>query len=257
MSATLPRLSVVVPVHDEAENVTALAEEIRQGLAEIPDWECLWVDDASRDGTLDRLRTLATNDARHRVLVLPQQRGQSAALLCGWHAARFEFVASLDGDGQNDPADLPRLLRKALENGLDMVNGIRQTRQDDTNRRLASQIANAFRNRVTGDHVTDVGCSTRVFRRSFVPRIPTLRMMHRFLPTFIRLAGGRVGEAPVNHRARKRGRSKYGVWDRLRSGLPDTLAVRWFVQRSVTLDGREVHIREDALVASASGKEEL
>jgi dolichol-phosphate mannosyltransferase len=240
MSADLPSLSVVVPVHNEAGNVAALAAEIRRSFAELPAWECLWVDDASTDATRDELRAVAAADPRHRILALPEHRGQSAALLCGWNAACGEFVGSLDGDGQNDPADLVRLLRVAVEQGLDMVNGVRARRHDNLVRLVSSRVANGFRNRVTGDHVTDVGCSTRVFRRTFVPRIPAVRTMHRFLPTFVRLAGGRVGEAPVNHRPRRGGRSKYGVWDRLRTGVPDTLAVRWFARRSVRLDAREL-----------------
>jgi dolichol-phosphate mannosyltransferase len=249
---------VVVPVHDEAGNVAALAREMALGFDDLPDWECLWVDDASTDGTRAELRALAEADPRHRVLYLSQRRGQSAALLSGWAAARFEFVGSLDGDGQNDPADLVQLLRVAVEQRLDMVNGVRARRHDDLMRRLASRIANSFRNQVTGDHVTDVGCSTRVFRRAFVSRIPALRTMHRFLPTFVRAAGGRVGEALVNHRPRRQGRSKYGVWDRLRTGIPDTLAVRWFVRRSVPIEAQEIavtrpasKVEEDSLTSKA------
>lgn len=238
----LPGLSVVVPVRNEAGCIETLAAEIEQHLDVLPAWECLWVDDASTDGSQDLLRRLAARGPRHRVLFLPEHRGQSAALLSGWNAARHAFVGALDADGQNDPADLPRLLRVAVEQQLDMVNGVRARRRDDVVRRMAGRIANVLRNRLTGDSVTDVGCSTRVFRRELVPRLPALRTVHRFLPTFVRLAGGRMGEIEVHHRPRLEGRSKYGLLDRLWTGLPDVLAVRWYVRRSVPLDAREIEV---------------
>lgn len=233
-------ISVVVPVRDEVENVEVLAGEIERALAGLPGgWECIWVDDASTDGTLDRLQAIADYDNRHRVLHFSPGRGQTAALLAGFRHSSGEFVSSLDGDRQNDPADLPRLLDYALTNGIDLVNGVRVRRQDSRLRRLSSRIANSFRNWMTRDSTTDVGCAIRVMRRRFISAIPTLRGMHRFLPTFVRLAGGRVAEIPVNHRPRVAGRTKYGVSNRLWVGIEDTLAVRWFTRRFVRLEPAE------------------
>jgi dolichol-phosphate mannosyltransferase len=234
MSRPLPSLSVVVPVRDEAPNIEPLAAEIEAAMVALPDWECIWVDDASADPTPERLRALGVNP-HHRVLRFPEHRGQTAALLAGWRFAHHEFVGALDGDRQNDPADLVRLLVVAAETGLDMVNGVRARRRDTWTRRVSSRIANGFRNLVTGDHITDVGCSVRVLRRSFVAAIPALKNMHRFLPTLVRLAGGRVGEAPVSHRPRAAGRTKYGIHNRLWVGIVDSLAIRWMVLRAVSL----------------------
>ncbi len=251
----LPSLSVVVPVRNEADNIEPLARELTAALACLDQWECIWVDDASTDATREHLRRVASEDPRHRILVFGEHRGQTAALLAGWRAAGGEFVGGLDGDRQNDPADLPRLLGLAVEHGLDMVNGVRAARRDTLARRISSRIANGFRNWITGDSTTDVGCSTRVLRRSLVEEIPAFRGMHRFLPMFVRRAGGRVGEAPVGHRPRAAGRSNYGIMDRLWIGLADCLAVRWMASRRIRLDAieDEAASSDDARRRSAAG----
>jgi len=236
---SLPSLSVVIPVRNEEPNVLPLAREVEAALAAIPNWECIWVDDASTDGTRAALRRLCVEGSGHRVLAFPEHRGQTAALLAGWRAARLEFVGALDGDRQNDPADLPRLLAAAVESDLDMVNGVRVRRRDSWVRRVSSRIANEFRNRVTGDRVTDVGCSIRVLRRRLVENIPVLRNMHRFLPTLVRMSGARVGELPVSHRPRVAGRTKYGIGNRLWVGIVDSLAVQWMTKRAIRLDTTE------------------
>jgi len=242
-SSTL-ELSVVIPVHDEEANVGPLADEIEDSLRDLY-WECIWVDDASTDHTLSALRELeARPESHHRTLRFDEQRGQSAALIAGFKAALGEFVASLDGDGQNDPEDLPRLLAIARSQKLDMVNGVRVQRHDDWIRVLSSRIGNGFRNLVTGDHITDVGCSTRVFKREYVGALPHFNGMHRFLPTFVRAVGGRIGEAPVNHRPRARGLTKYGVSNRLFRGLADTLGVRWYARRAVKVETSQTHEQE-------------
>ncbi len=240
-------LSVVIPVHDEEANVCPLADETEDALKNLH-WECIWVDDASTDHTLARLRELeARSESHHRVLRFDEQRGQSAALIAGFKAALGGFVASLDGDGQNDPADLPRLLAIARSQELDMVNGVRVRRHDDWIRILSSRIGNGFRNLVTGDHITDVGCSTRVFKREYVDAIPHFNGMHRFLPTFVRAMGGKIGEAPVSHRPRAKGLTKYGVGNRLFRGLADTFGVRWYARRAVKVDAWPVQ-EEEAVV---------
>ncbi len=223
-------LSVVIPVHDEEPSLAPLHRELDAVLSEIGrDAEVLLVDDGSRDGSLERMREIAAKDARVRVLSLDGHYGQSAALEAGFRSARGEIIATLDADLQNDPADLPGLL-EALERA-DVVTGVRVGRRDPWSRRLASRIANGFRNRLTGESVRDVGCSLRVMRAAHVERVRLLRGLHRFLPTLLRLEGARVVELPVHHRPRRYGRSKYGIRDRFYSGLVDTLAVRWMQSR--------------------------
>lgn len=228
--------SVVIPVRDEAANIAALGAELSATLDRLPEaWECVWVDDGSTDGTSAELARLAARDARHRRVALPGGHGQSAALATGFGAARGELFATLDGDGQSDPADLPRMVRLLREEGLDVVNGYRERRRDNRVRRLSSRIANGFRNRLTGEQVRDVGCSVRVFRRGAVEGLLVFRGMHRFLPTLMRMNGfGRIAEVPVNHRPRRHGQTKYGIGNRLWVGIADTLAVRWMQRRGAS-----------------------
>jgi dolichol-phosphate mannosyltransferase len=227
-----PYLSVVVPFFNERENVAPLHDEIAAALAEIAGgFECIYVDDGSRDGTGAALAQLAASDAHVRVVQLPENRGQTAALAAGFAAARGELIATLDGDGQNDPADLPRLI--AALGRADCVNGVRANRRDPWHKKLSSRVANGFRNWATAEHVTDVGCSLRVMRASFVKRVKLYRGMHRFLPTLLRLEGARLCELPVNHRPRRSGSSKYGIGNRLFVGIADVLAVRWMVKRAL------------------------
>jgi dolichol-phosphate mannosyltransferase len=233
-----PYLSVVVPFFDERDNVRALHRELVDALAALPGgFELLYVDDGSRDGTADVLAQLAAEDARVRVLSFAENAGQTAALAAGFRAAHGEVIATLDGDGQNDPADLPRLL--AALDRADVVNGVRRERRDPWQRRLASRVANAFRNWATGESVSDVGCSLRVMRASFVKRLKLYRGLHRFLPTLLRLEGARLAELPVNHRPRRAGASKYGIGDRLFVGLADLMAVRWMIRRRLASEARE------------------
>lgn len=228
-----PRLSVIIPVRDEVESVPGLAKEIQDSLGDGPwSWECVWIDDGSADGTPETLERLSAEDSRHRPVIFERNYGQSVALAEGFRRARGEIFATLDGDGQNDPADIPPLLRRLDESGADMVNGWRRKRKDSVIRRISSKLGNGFRNWVTGDAVRDVGCSMRVFRRECVENIPVFRGLHRFLPTLARVyAGAKIDEMPVNHRPRRLGRTKYGIHNRLWVGLADTLAVRWMRSR--------------------------
>lgn len=231
-------LSVVVPVYNEADNLEELHREIDQALAEIRGGiEFLYVDDGSRDGSAEVLQGLAQRDARVRVLCLAENRGQSAALDAGFKAARGEITATLDADLQNDPADLPRLL--AALDQADVVNGVRTTRHDTWVRKLSSRIANGFRNRMTGESVTDIGCSLRVMRTSFLRGVKLHRGMHRFLPTLLRMEGARLLELPVNHRPRRHGKSNYGIGNRLFVGLTDVFAVRWMQSRHLSYQAHE------------------
>lgn len=227
-------LSVVVPVRDEEASIPILAAEVEAALdgAGIS-WECVWVDDGSRDGTRAALLALSERRAEHRLIRLDPGGGQSAALLTGFAAVRGELVATLDGDLQNDPSDLPRMVEELRSRDVDLVNGVRIRRRDRWIRRVSSRIANGFRNIVTREQVTDVGCAIRVFRSRGVSRLPSFRGMHRFLPTLLRLQGYSLAELPVSHRPRQAGRTHYGVHNRLWVGLLDTFGVWWLQRRWV------------------------
>lgn len=228
-------VTVVVPVKDEAENVPLLAAEIRAALESSPyAWECVWVDDGSTDGTGEVLRRVAAEDPRHRVRTHDRNYGQSAAMASGFSASRGKLLVTLDGDGQNDPADIPGMVALLLAQDADLVNGWRARRRDGSIRRLSSRIANGVRNRITRETVRDVGCSLRVMRRDAVRHLFVFRGMHRFLPTLMRLNGlGRTLEVPVQHRPRIRGTTKYGVNNRLWVGLADLFGVWWLQRRTV------------------------
>jgi len=227
-----PLMSVVIPVYNEEENVVPLAREILAALAPLGGgMDVIFVDDASTDGTVRRLRHCGlpgVRVVRHQV-----NAGQSAAVATGFRHARADWVATLDGDGQNDPADLPVMYATALAEKVDCVTGVRINRMDTPVRRISSRIANGFRNLITGDQVIDSGCGIRVVRRAALGEIPVFNGMHRFLPTLLRGQGHVVLEQTVNHRERIRGVSKYGVGNRLWRGIRDCFGVRWYLGRAV------------------------
>lgn len=226
--------SVVVPVKNEAESVPVLAEEISEALNEWGgDWECVWINDGSDDDTADVLERLCRERGEHQFFSLDRNYGQSAALAMGFTLAGGEVIGTLDGDSQNDPHDFPRLLEHLEKTGATMVNGVRAKRKDTGIRKICSKIANGFRNWLTRETVTDVGCAIRVFRRDALKGMPVFKGMHRFLPTLTRMNGGTIDELPVNHRPRERGKTKYGINNRLWVGLADSFAVRWMQWRLV------------------------
>ena len=238
MDGGAPYLSVVVPFFNEEGNVEPLHNEVDAALSSVDGGvEFVYVDDGSADTTLERLTELGKRDDRVRVVALQANSGQSAALEAGFAAARGEVIATLDGDLQNDPADIPRLLSSLDE--ADVVNGIRVDRQDTWVRKVSSRIGNGFRNWVTHESVTDVGCSLRVMRSRYAKRVKLFRGMHRFLPTLMRMEGARITEIPVKHRSRRHGESKYGIGNRAFVGFMDVLAVRWMQSRAVRWEVRE------------------
>jgi glycosyltransferase involved in cell wall biosynthesis len=224
-------ISVVLPVFNEEENLAPLVREIEQALKGLGmPFEILCVDDHSTDGSLEVARALARERSSIRVLAHRVNCGQSAAYATGFREARGALIVTMDADGQNDPADIPSLLRE-LDPGTAAVCGIRRKRADRLVKRIASRIANRFRNAVTGDRIEDAGCTFRVLRRSALRELPVFNGMHRFLPTLLRLQGYGVKEIPVNHRPRTRGEAKYGIRDRLWRGLADCVAIRWYRRR--------------------------
>ena len=237
--ADAPYLSVVIPVYDEEASLAPLHAELDAALRGVAGGvEILYVDDGSRDASLARLGEIAARDPRVRVVALEGNHGQTAAFEAGFQRARGEFVATLDADGQNDPADLPKLLAHLAD--ADVVNGVRTDRHDGAVRRISSRVANGFRNRMTHESVRDVGCSLRVMRREFLGRVKLWRGMHRFLPTLLRLEGARIVEVPVSHRPRRQGTSKYGIRNRLFAGFVDVFAVRWMQKRALRYRAREL-----------------
>jgi dolichol-phosphate mannosyltransferase len=236
-----PDLSVVFPVYNEEENVPVLLAEIAKAL-DGRGWtyEIVAVDDGSRDRSLEVLRESRAKYPALRILTMEKNSGQTAALDAGWRNARGRMVVSLDADLQNDPADIPRMVDKLESANVDMVIGVRVNRQDTLARKLQSRIGNGVRNLITGDHITDTGCSLKLARREAIEPVRLFTGMHRFLPTLVRYAGFKVVEIPVNHRARQYGVSKYGAMNRAFRGLADCFAVRWMGKRILNYNIREV-----------------
>lgn len=243
MRNAISSISLVIPVYNEEPNLDELYAQCRAVLEPTPwEWEILFVDDGSTDGSLGRILTLAEADPRVRYLAFDRNHGQSAAFAAGFAHARGEVLVTLDADLQNDPADIPRLLARYAEGDVDMVIGWRQHRHDTWVRRLASRVANAIRNALTGETVRDTGCSLKVMRANLARRLPVFAGMHRFLPTLMKMHGARVAELPVHHRPRTRGVSKYGILDRAWSAWWDLLAVRWMQRRHVAYTIRETNL---------------
>jgi dolichol-phosphate mannosyltransferase len=225
-----PELSVVVPVRNEAGNILPLVAEIRAALAGRA-YEIVYVDDGSTDASWAELEAAAA-DGRMRALRHRLSCGQSAAIATGVRAARGRWIGTLDGDGQNDPADLPSLLARAqAAEGAVMVVGHRVSRKDSGMKRFSSRFANGLRARLLGDATPDTGCGLKVFPRALFMELPRFDHMHRYLPALALRAGARVESVPVNHRPRTRGRSNYGTLDRALVGIFDLVGVYWLMRR--------------------------
>jgi dolichol-phosphate mannosyltransferase len=228
-----PEISVVIPVCNEEANVEPLAREIAAALAAWPH-EVLFIDDGSTDGTSAAVLRARAAGAPLRLIHHARRSGQSAGLCTGMRHARAAWVATLDGDGQNDPADIPRLLaaRDAPENAdVRLFMGNRVTRRDTWLRRLSSRVANGVRSRLLRDATPDTGCGIKLIHRATFQELPRFDHMHRFLPALMQRAGARVVSVPVNHRPRERGTSKYGLFDRLWVGIVDLFGVAWLQRR--------------------------
>lgn len=230
-----PRVSVVVPAFNEKDNLGPLVEELQLALDSTGlVYEILLVDDGSRDGSRELLMALQERSPRLRVLRLARNAGQSAAFLAGFDEACGEVVVTLDADLQNDPADIPRLLERLP--GQDAVLGVRAVRRDDLLRRVSSRLANAIRRAVTGDGLSDVGCSLKAIRREHLLDLPRFDGVHRFFGTLLVWKGCRVVEMAVSHRPRRAGVAKYNVRNRAFRTLLDLLAMRWLRARMVRFE---------------------
>jgi dolichol-phosphate mannosyltransferase len=232
-------LSIVIPVRNEAENIAPLVAEIRAALAGIQGgalaYEVVYVDDGSSDATAAAIAALADGFAALRIIRHDRSHGQSAAIRTGVKAARAAWIATLDGDGQNDPADIPRLWAMTrMADAPALITGQRTKRRDSWTKRISSLIANRVRATLLGDGTPDTGCGLKLFRRELFLDLPFFDHMHRFLPALMARDGGRIVSVPVNHRPRTRGRSNYGTLDRLGVSLADLVGVMWLQRRAKT-----------------------
>lgn len=225
-SSESPLVSIVIPFFNESETVVAVLEEAR---ATNPAAEIIGVDDGSADDTWEKLRSVAGI----RGLRLAANRGQSAAMYAGLRAARGSLCVTMDGDGQNDPADIPGLVARWQKGDVQVVCGFRATRKDNWSRRIASRVANGIRRQFLHDGVRDTGCSLKVFPKTAVEYLVPFNGLHRYLPAIFLKAGLKIAELPVNHRARSAGTSKYTNWDRALRGIWDLVGVAWLLRRKI------------------------
>ncbi|MBP4040130.1 glycosyltransferase family 2 protein [Aeromonas sp. SrichE-2G] len=238
-------VSVVVPAKDERDNLAPLITEIDTALGGSYDYELIYVDDGSEDDSYALLCELKARFARLRVVRHVRAVGQSMAVLSGVRQGRGDWLVVLDGDGQNDPADIPAMLEEAKrrfeadKNQVGLI-GHRVTRRDDWVKRLSSKLANGFRDLLLKDGIPDTGCGLKVVRREWYLRLPSFNHMHRYIPALIQAQGGTMSPWPVNHRPRQAGVSKYGVWNRLWVGLVDVVGVWWLQRRSKVVEIREM-----------------
>ncbi|MBA2709789.1 MAG: glycosyltransferase family 2 protein [Tatlockia sp.] len=224
-------LSIVIPVYNEVDNIETLYLEIVDALpVERFQYEVIFVDDGSIDGTQERLKNLSIIHPNLRVLYHKKNYGQSAALLSGAKLARYSMLVTLDGDGQNDPADIPRLFEQ-LDDTKTVVLGNRKKRDDNGLRKFSSRVGNNIRRSLLKDECPDTGCSLKLFPKDAFLALPHFNHLHRFLPALFKRAGYKLVNLPVNHRPRWHGVSKYGVMNRLFVGIHDLIGVRWLLKR--------------------------
>ncbi len=228
-----PSISVVIPLYNEEDNVEALQAELHAALAGLA-YEIVFVDDGSPDRTVERIETRP----EVRLLRFEKNAGQSAALYAGIQAAKGETLVLMDGDRQNDPADIPRLLAE-IDAGAELVCGYRARRRDTVVKRITSRVANFVRSRFVGDGVRDTGCTLKAMRRECRAALILFYGMHRFIPALIKSAGHRLVEIPVNHRPRTAGVSKYGLGNRAIKATVDMFGVRWLISRRVRYQIRD------------------
>jgi dolichol-phosphate mannosyltransferase len=238
----MPQLSVVVPVFNERDNIPPLLAEIAAALRGKVEFEIVYVDDDSSDDSVAVLASEKPNYPELRIVRHLTRSGQSTAVWNGVRAARSPWIATLDGDGQNDPADIPKLLaaRAGAPEGTRLFAGWRTTRRDSFNKRISSKIANAVRSRMLKDATPDTGCGLKLFDRDVFLRLPYFDHMHRYLPALVKRAGFQATSVPVGHRPRTAGTSKYGMLDRLWVGIADLRGVAWLMRRGKVTQVEEI-----------------
>lgn len=231
------KISLVIPVYNEEESLPTLMEEIDAVMAAHTNYEAIFVDDGSNDRSLSTLLGLKERYPKIRILKLKGRCGQTSAMDAGFRNAKGRIVVTLDADLQNDPADINRLLAEL--NGYDVVIGWRADRKDTWVKKISSRIANLVRNMMTDEDIKDTGCTLKAYKREFLERMKLFNGMHRFLPTLIRMEGGRIKEVKVNHRPRRFGKSKYNIRNRLFGSIYDLIAVRWMKRRHLNYEIEE------------------
>ncbi len=230
-----PKFSVVIPVFNEEENLSKLTNELVYQLKILGhSYEIVFVDDGSNDNSFQVISNLKKENEGIRIVQLASNQGQSAAFDAGFKNSLGEIIITLDADLQNDPADIPHLLKNLDQ--YDMVCGWRANRNDRFIKRICSRIANTIRNFLTNENIRDTGCSLKVFRKECLQNIKLFKGMHRFFPTLAKINGFRVGQIKVNHRPRVYGLSKYGILNRLWSPFIDLLVVRWKINRNLNYE---------------------
>jgi dolichol-phosphate mannosyltransferase len=231
-------ISVVVPVYNEAENLPILVPKLLEVLRDLSKtFEVIFVDDGSSDGSGELLKRMATGYPSIRILRFKVNRGLSAALIAGIKEARGNILVTLDSDLQNDPADIPKLLREL--DRYDMATGWRQKREDPWLKRVSSRIGNTVRNRLSGENIQDSACTLRAFKKECMQEIWMFNGMHRFLSTLVKMRGYRIIEVPVTHHPRKFGKSKYNIRNRMVRSFIDLLVVRWMKRRRIDYEIEE------------------
>lgn len=239
-----PMLSIIIPIYNEMLNVNTLALEIIGALKnQISNYEIVFINDGSTDETATALNELVTAYTSIRFITHKKNYGQSIAVITGVKHAKGEWIATLDGDGQNDPNDIVKLIEIAMQQHPQkniLIAGHRQKRQDNWSKKISTKIANTIRSKLLKDNCPDTGCGLKVFQRDFFLSLPHFNHMHRFLPALTRRAGGKIINVPVNHRPRMRGQSKYGIWNRLWVGIDDLLGVAWLIRRGACAEIIEI-----------------
>ena len=231
-NSSIAVISIICPFYNEKENLGELAHRLQKVVRDFKEpWEIIFVDDGSSDGGGDYLQTLIPSDELIRLLRLDGNHGLSTAIFAGLQAAKGDILATLDSDLQNPPEEIPKLL--SLMKDADIVTGVRKYRQDSWVKKVSSKIANRIRRSVTRDHLEDVGCSLRVFRREVVPAFYPFDGMHRFFLSVAEAEGFKIKQVPVQHEARRRGKSKYGLRNRILGPLWDLFAVHWMLRKKI------------------------
>ena len=233
-------ISVVIPAYNEEQNVTGLLERIKEVFEPLGQpFEAVFVDDGSTDKTLEALQGQKQSKPWLRIIALDRNYGQTCAIAAGFGASRGAIIATLDGDLQNDPAEIPRLV-EMLGDGCDAVAGWRVNRQDPWLRRVATRVANGVLNKLSGESIHDSACSLKVYKRACIEGLTLYEGLHRFMPTLVKMRGFKVVEVPVSHHRRNAGTAKYGVWNRVFRAFVDLMAVRWMKKRSINYHAREL-----------------
>lgn len=222
--------SVVIPLKNEEDNIIDLVEELEPVMHSLKKpWELICIDDGSSDQTLSILKNLLADKSYLKILSFTKNYGQSSAFDAGFKAAKGDYVITLDGDRQNDPADIPKLLN--MIEHYDLVCGARVNRKDPWSKKITSLLANLVRRNICEDGVSDTGCSLKVYRATSLRKIKMFNGMHRFLPALFKIEGFRVAEIPVNHRERTKGKTKYNFFNRSFNTIADLAAVSWMKKR--------------------------